>query len=78
MSRFDEQQRRWFVAVESNRIGHGGDTRMAEITGISIVTIRRGRAELAQDLEDRPVDRIRLSGAGRPTIEKKDRKRRAR
>lgn len=25
MSRLDEQQRRWYAALESNRIGHGGD-----------------------------------------------------
>jgi hypothetical protein len=25
LSRLDEQQRRWFVALESNRIGQGGD-----------------------------------------------------
>ena len=39
---------------------------MSEITGISVVTIRRGRAELDRDLQDRPTERIRLSGGGRP------------
>jgi hypothetical protein len=74
LSRLDEQQRRWFVAIESKKLGHGGDTRMSEITGISIVTIRRGRAELEQDLKERPTDQVRLPGGGRPSFEKKHRR----
>ena len=70
LSRLDEQQRRWFVAIESQRLGRGGDTRMSEITGISVVTIRRGRAELDRDLQDRPTEQIRLPGGGRPPFEK--------
>ena len=70
LSRLDEQQRRWFVAIESKRLGHGGDTRMSEITGISVVTIRRGRAEMDEDLKHRPSDRVRLPGGGRPSFEK--------
>ena len=70
VSRLDEQQRRWFVAIESQRLGHGGDTRISEITGISVVTIRRGRAELDRDLQDRPTEQIRLPGGGRPSFEK--------
>lgn len=73
LSRLDEQQRRWVVALESERWGHGGDTRMAVITGLHPETIRRGRQELADGLAGRPVDRTRLPGAGRPTVEKKSR-----
>jgi hypothetical protein len=72
--RLDEQQRRWFAAVESNRIGHGGDTRVSQITGLDEKTIRRGREELAASLAERPVDRVRLPGAGRPAVEKKIRR----
>jgi hypothetical protein len=36
LSRLDEQQRRWYVALESKRLGHGGDTRLAEITGMGV------------------------------------------
>lgn len=71
LSRLDEQQRRWVVALESEQWGHGGDTRMAVITGLHPETIRRGREELAEDLAGRPVGRTRLPGAGRPVVEKK-------
>ena len=65
-SRLDEQQRRWFAALESHRIGRGGDVLVSQITGLHPQTIRRGRHELAAALADRPVDRVRQSGAGRP------------
>jgi hypothetical protein len=73
MSRLDEQQRRcWYVALESNRIGHGGDVLlMAKITGMDEKTIRRGRRELEAGLADRPARRIRLAGGGRPLRSKK-------
>ena len=72
-SRLDEQQRRWYAAVESNRIGHGGDQLLSLITGLDLKTIRRGRAELDAAFADRPADGVRLSGAGRPLAEKKTR-----
>ena len=71
LSRLDEQQRRWFVAHESQRMGFGGDVRMSQVTGLNVDTIARGRAELSQDLEGRPTDRVRLPGGGRPPVEKK-------
>ena len=71
MSRLDEQQRRWYAAIEARKLGHGGTTLMAKITGLSVETIRRGRYELENDLADRPVDRVRQAGGGRKTIEKK-------
>ena len=71
ISRLDEQQRRWYAAVESAKLGHGGDRSVARITGLHVDTIRRGREELAASLEDRPADRIRLPGGGRPALEKK-------
>jgi hypothetical protein len=71
MSRLDEQQRRWYAAVEANRRGRGGLTLVSQITGLDEKTIRRGQEELALDLADRPSDRIRLPGAGRPPVEKK-------
>jgi hypothetical protein len=70
LSRLDEQQRRWYVALEAKKLGHGGIERMAQISGMDVSTIRRGGEELANDLEDRPADRIRLSGGGRPRAEK--------
>ena len=37
-------------------------------------TIRRGRDELDDELRGRPVDHVRLPGAGRPRVEKKTRR----
>jgi len=73
MSRLDEQQRRWYAALEANRMGPSGDRRVSQITGLDEKTIRRGRQELAQSLADRPSDRVRNPGAGRPLVEKKTR-----
>ena len=71
LHRLNEQQRRWVAALESEKIGHGGDTRVALITGLHVDTIRRGREELDADLDDRPLDRVRNPGAGRPAVKKK-------
>jgi len=71
LSRLDEQQRRWYVAVEANRIGSHGDELLAQITGMDPKTIQRGRQELEHDLAERPADRVRLPGGGRPAAEKK-------
>lgn len=71
MSRLDEQQRRWYAAVEANRHGHGGIKLVSQITGLDEKTIQRGQTELASNLATRPEDRIRLPGAGRPSAEKK-------
>ena len=71
MSRLDEQQRRWLAALESKKAGYGGDTLLAQVTGLHVDTIRRGREELDADLHDRPTDRVRRPGAGRPPGKKK-------
>jgi len=72
LSRLDEQQRRWYVALESQRVGHGGDRLLSRITGMPVETIRRGRRELDASLTGRPGDRVRLAGGGRPAVEQKD------
>lgn len=79
LSRLDEQQRRWYAALEAKKRGHGGATQVAEISGlhvpavvqVSVETIRRGRTELENGLADRPVDRVRKAGGGRKPVEKK-------
>ena len=71
MSRLDEQQRRWYAALEAQNVGHGGDALLSLITGLHVDTIRRGREELADGLQERPADRVRLPGGGRPPAEKK-------
>jgi hypothetical protein len=71
LSRLDEQQRRWYVALEANRLGHGGIRLLSQITGLDEKTIQRGQQELEQGLTDRPTDQVRLAGSGRPLVEKK-------
>lgn len=71
LSRLNEQQRRWYVALEAKRLGHGGMKRMSQITGLDVNTIRRGRDELSEHLQTRPSDRVRMPGGGRKPLEKK-------
>ena len=71
LSRLDEDHRRWYVALESLKLGHGGDRQLARITGLNVETIRRGRRELARSLDGFPAERIRRRGAGRPALKKK-------
>jgi len=73
LSRLDEDHRRWYVALESLKLGHGGDRQLAHITGLNVETIRRGRRELARSLDGFPAERIRRRGAGRPPLKKKTR-----
>jgi hypothetical protein len=70
-TRLDEQQRRWVAGLLSKAAGWGGDSQVSEITGLDPKTIKRGRDELDDNLEDCPTDRIRREGAGRPPAEKK-------
>jgi hypothetical protein len=71
LSRLDEPQRRWYAAVEANRLGRGGVRLVAQITGLAEQTIRRGQQEVAGSLAGAPVKRQRRPGGGRRPIEKK-------
>ena len=71
LSRLDEQQRRWYVGLEAERLGRGGHRLLAQITGLDLKTIQRGWDELAGELADRPRDRVRQAGGGRYPAEKK-------
>ncbi len=71
ISRLDEQQRRWLAAHEAQRIGHGGDKLVSQITGLDEKTIARGRQELQGELADCPLGRVRRVGGGRHPAEKK-------
>jgi hypothetical protein len=71
LSRLDEQQRRWYAALEANRVGEGGDQVVAQISGLSVKTIHRGQEDLAACLTTRPTERVRVGGGGRPRAEKK-------
>jgi hypothetical protein len=70
LSRLDEQQRRWYVALEAKKLGHGGTKTMSLVTGMHVNTIRRGRRELDQGLASRVAGRIRSPGGGRLALEK--------
>ncbi|NUM44044.1 MAG: hypothetical protein HUU38_05000 [Anaerolineales bacterium] len=59
MSRLNEQQRRWLAGWEAARIGWGGIRLMAEVTGLSAKTIRRGMRELEEGLKGRPMRGVR-------------------
>lgn len=72
LSRLDEQQRRWYAALEARQLGYGGERLMSCITGISVKTIHRGRCELDAQLAERPVGRVRQAGGGRPFTEAND------
>ena len=68
----DERQRRMFAGLESLRQGWGGDRRVAEITGLDVHTIARGRRELLGG--EVQAERIRRPGGGRKATEKKRRR----
>ena len=74
LTRLDEQQRRWYVAVEANRLGYGGNRLLSQITGLDEKTIQRGQEELERNFADLPVDQVRSDGAGRQPVEKKTRR----
>lgn len=69
VSLLDEKQRRLWAGLESIRMGHGGDSAIARLLGITPQTVAKGRRELlSRDIE---VDRTRREGAGRPSAQKK-------
>ena len=71
-SLLDERQRRLYAGLESLKLGHGGDRRIAELLGLDPGTVARGRTQLLTQDVDR--ERVRREGGGRPPAEKKRRK----
>ncbi|MFN8634264.1 MAG: transposase [Chloroflexota bacterium] len=72
LSRLGEAERRWYAAVEANRLGHGGVRLVAQITGLDEKTIRQGQTDVAGELADAPIKRRqRRPGGGRRPVEKK-------
>ncbi len=71
LSQLDEKQRRLVAGLLSNAVGRGGVTVLSRITGLDRKTVRRGRDELDNGLQDCPADRVRREGAGHPPVEKK-------
>jgi len=60
----DEKQKRIFLALEANALGHGGVKLVHEISGVSQTTIIRGRKEL-EESKLPGNGRIRKPGGGR-------------
>lgn len=71
-SLLDEKQRRLYAGLEALKTGRGGDPRIAELLGLDVGTVARGRRELME--QDVEVGRVRTAGGGRKPMEKKLRK----
>lgn len=71
LSQLNKHQRRWYAAIESLRIGRGGDRLVAQMTGLCQATIQRGGAELAAVLTGTPLADLRKPVGGRPRTEDK-------
>ena len=73
LSRLNEPQRRWYVATLSEEDNALSDRQLSLITGLDEKTIRRGKAELQEQLSNVPIGRQRREGGGRLRAEKKTR-----
>lgn len=71
LSRMNEVQRRWYVGWLAAQPSSPSERELSLITGLATKTIRRGRRELAQELESTPAGRQRRVGGGRKLSEKK-------
>jgi len=67
-----EKDKRLWGAPEADTIGRGGDTIVCQASGISRVTIAKGKKELTGKT-DRPQNRIRETGGGRKRLVDKTR-----
>ena len=72
VSLLDEKQRRLYAGLESIKLGHGGDKKIAHLFGLDIHTVSKGRQELWSGKIE--TDRVRRAGGGRKMLEKKRRK----
>jgi hypothetical protein len=70
-SLLNESQRRLYAGLESQKFGHGGDRKIADLLGLDVHTVARGRRELFGGEVER--ERIRRKGGGRKAVEKKRR-----
>lgn len=68
----DERQRRLYAGMEAQKLGYGGDSKIAEFLGIDVHTVARGRRELFSEQVLRHG--VREKGGGRKRAEKKHRK----
>lgn len=71
-SLLDEQQRRLYAGLEAQKVGYGGDSKIAEFLGLDVHTVARGRKELFSEQVLRHG--VREKGGGRKRVEKKHRR----
>lgn len=67
-SGLDEKQRRLCAGLESLRLGYGGDRKVANVLGMDVHTVAKGRKELLS--EDLDLERVRRAGGGRKRLKK--------
>lgn len=67
-----EKHRRQYAGLESLKLGYGGDRKIADLLGIDVHTVARGRNELIE--KDISFSGVRMAGGGRKSLEKKARK----
>jgi hypothetical protein len=69
----NEKQRRQYLAVESEIIGHGGLLKVSKVSGLSRKAIIKGKKELLDTTTDtsRNNERIRKEGGGRKNLKEK-------
>ncbi len=72
MSIFNERQTRLYAAEKAMAMGHGGITTMAQVSGLSERTIRRGIAELEAGNLGEMTEWARCAGGGRKLSEEVD------
>ena len=60
----NERQRRLFLAAESISLGYGGISKVSKLSGVSRVSITKGRREL-QETKKEIIERSRKKGGGR-------------
>src|SRR3954464_6365357 len=68
----NERQQRLALATEARLLGHGGVRAVAEASGASATTVRRGVAELESGEDLLPVGRARRAGGGRKRASEQD------
>jgi DNA-binding transcriptional ArsR family regulator len=64
----DERQRRLLVAADAKQLDRGGISMVARASGLSRPTIYKG----LQELQEKPLGRVRRDGGGRKYIEESD------
>jgi len=72
MSIFNERQTRLYAAEKAMAMGHGGITVMAQVSGLSERTIRRGIVELEAGNLGQMPERARRAGGGRKPSDEVD------